>query len=313
MKKFKKLLIAFSAITSTLCLAIGFNACNSPETPAPEPHTHDWGEWITLIKETCTTSGLEMRICQTDSTHSDQRFIPPAHDLVSHEGKTATCTTSGWNEYQTCTRCDYTTYEELAPTAHNFVDGICSCGNADYEKFLVYELNDDKNSYSVGFFTEESFMELADKVEEKLNSDEFQTQEELYEYVYSLAPVLQSTAPLTIPATYNDLPVTAIRAYGFSVSSFESVIIPDTVKTIGDYAFGECSSLTSITIPNSVTAIGNRAFYWCKSLTSVIFESPNGWAVKEYETEISATDLADPTISATYLKSWYCEYYWFRD
>ena len=45
--------------------------------------------------------------------------------------------------------------------------------------------------------------------------------------------------------------------------------IPDSVTTIGDYAFQYCNSLTSITIPDSVTKIGVRAFYWCNSLTSV--------------------------------------------
>ena len=45
--------------------------------------------------------------------------------------------------------------------------------------------------------------------------------------------------------------------------------IPDSVTTIGDYAFQYCNSLTSITIPDSVTKIGNRAFWYCGSLTSV--------------------------------------------
>ena len=46
-------------------------------------------------------------------------------------------------------------------------------------------------------------------------------------------------------------------------------IIPESVTSIGDYAFSVCSSLTSITIPNSVTSIGDDAFYGCSGLTSV--------------------------------------------
>ena len=49
----------------------------------------------------------------------------------------------------------------------------------------------------------------------------------------------------------------------------ESYAIPDSVTTIGDYAFYNCESLTSVTIPDSVTSIGEGAFEWCYSLTSV--------------------------------------------
>ncbi|MBO4252206.1 MAG: leucine-rich repeat domain-containing protein, partial [Clostridia bacterium] len=45
--------------------------------------------------------------------------------------------------------------------------------------------------------------------------------------------------------------------------------IPDSVTSIGDWAFGGCSGLTSVTIGNSVTSIGYGAFYGCSSLTSI--------------------------------------------
>ena len=48
-----------------------------------------------------------------------------------------------------------------------------------------------------------------------------------------------------------------------------STIIPNSVTSIGDWAFADCSSLTSITIPNSVTSIGRGAFDNCSSLTSI--------------------------------------------
>ena len=46
--------------------------------------------------------------------------------------------------------------------------------------------------------------------------------------------------------------------------------IPNSVTTIGDTAFYNCSALTSVTIPNSVTSIGLKAFARCSALTSVI-------------------------------------------
>ena len=46
-------------------------------------------------------------------------------------------------------------------------------------------------------------------------------------------------------------------------------VIPDSVTSIGEYAFRDCKSLTSVTIPDSVTSIGYRAFYYCPAITSV--------------------------------------------
>ena len=45
--------------------------------------------------------------------------------------------------------------------------------------------------------------------------------------------------------------------------------IPNSVTTIKDYAFAQCSGLTSITIPNSVYFIGKKSFEYCSGLTSV--------------------------------------------
>ena len=56
-----------------------------------------------------------------------------------------------------------------------------------------------------------------------------------------------------------------------------SYSIPDSVTSIGDYAFRDCSRLTSITIPDGVTSIGYRAFDGCGSLTSVYISDIASW------------------------------------
>ena len=59
----------------------------------------------------------------------------------------------------------------------------------------------------------------------------------------------------------------------FAPIEIKAYVVPNSVTTIGDWAFVYCSSLTSVEIPNSVTMIGDSAFQNCSSLASV--EIPN--------------------------------------
>jgi hypothetical protein len=79
-----------------------------------------------------------------------------------------------------------------------------------------------------------------------------------------------ASGALVIPSTYEEKPVTSIGDSAFGqCSSLTSVTIPDSVTYIGEGAFYNCSSLTSVTIPDSVTSIGSYAFRDCSSLTSI--------------------------------------------
>ncbi|MBQ2520038.1 MAG: leucine-rich repeat protein [Paludibacteraceae bacterium] len=73
----------------------------------------------------------------------------------------------------------------------------------------------------------------------------------------------QYSATGNIPPWYGDM-VTSDHA-----KNIKSVILPNGLTNLGDYAFADCINLGSITIPSSVTSIGDRAFNDCSGLTFV--------------------------------------------
>ena len=95
---------------------------------------------------------------------------------------------------------------------------------------------------------------------------------------------------LTIPDS-----VTSIGSYAFkSCTSLASVTIGNGVTSIGGWAFSGCTSLTSVIIPDSVTSIGNRAFAGCTSLASVTIG--NGVTSIEGQAFSDCTSLTSVTI-----------------
>ena len=70
--------------------------------------------------------------------------------------------------------------------------------------------------------------------------------------------------------------------------------IPNSVTSIGRYAFSRCSGLTSIEIPNSVTSIGDEAFHQCFDLTSI--DIPSSVTSIGYEAFIDCDNLISITV-----------------
>ena len=99
---------------------------------------HAWGEWNP------NGDGTHTRICTNPNCDAKEENVPcggdsratcirpgtcttcggrydGGHDLVQHAAKAPTCTEKGWDAYETCSRCDYTTYAELPALNHDLV------------------------------------------------------------------------------------------------------------------------------------------------------------------------------------------------
>ncbi|MBO5189283.1 MAG: leucine-rich repeat domain-containing protein, partial [Alistipes sp.] len=117
---------------------------------------------------------------------------------------------------------------------------------------------------------------------------------------------------ITIPNS-----VTSIGEYAFSFcKALTSITIPDSVIEIEIAAFWNCSSLTSITIPSSVTAIGSSTFEGCSSLNSVYCKPTTPPAGSAYMFDDNASDRkiyvpesADDSIIKAYKSATYWRNY----
>ena len=79
----------------------------------------------------------------------------------------------------------------------------------------------------------------------------------------------------TMPSKLGGYSVTAIADNAFSDNSstksmLRTIVLPDTLKTIGANAFKDCVKLESITLPDSVTSIGAGVFSGCSAMEAAI-------------------------------------------
>jgi BspA type Leucine rich repeat region (6 copies)/Divergent InlB B-repeat domain len=100
-----------------------------------------------------------------------------------------------------------------------------------------------------------------------------------------------------VPSTINDMPVTIIANKAFEETEVTSVTIPDTVTSLGNFAFYACSELASVTIPGSVNSIGDSAFDLCTSLGGIVI--PEGVTSMGELTFTECTSLTSATIADT--------------
>lgn len=74
---------------------------------------------------TCTSMAVYYYSCACGLASSTETFTsgainPNNHDLAHHDAQPATCTAVGWEAYDTCSRCTYTTYKETPMVAHTY-------------------------------------------------------------------------------------------------------------------------------------------------------------------------------------------------
>ena len=119
---------------------------------------HAWGEWSSAGNGThirsCTRSNCDAvdtanctggtatcsakAVCVTCGAEYGEKD-PNNHALEQHAAKAPTCTEIGWDAYDTCSRCDYTTYAELPALNHDLKQHAAKAATCTEKGWDAYE------------------------------------------------------------------------------------------------------------------------------------------------------------------------------
>ena len=127
---------------------------------------HAWGEWSSAGNGThirsCTRSNCDAvdtanctggtatcsakAVCVTCGAEYGEKDSNN-HALEQHAAKAPTCTEKGWNAYETCSRCDYTTYAELSALNHDY-QAVTVEPTCETDGYTVFTCSRCKDSYT---------------------------------------------------------------------------------------------------------------------------------------------------------------------
>ncbi len=126
---------------------------------------HAWGEWSSagngMHTRSCTNYCREVdtanctggtatcsakavcEVCGGEYGEKDSNN----HDLEQHAAKAPTCTEKGWDAYETCSRCDYTTYAELPILGHDY-QAVTVEPTCEADGYTIFTCSRCKDSYT---------------------------------------------------------------------------------------------------------------------------------------------------------------------
>lgn len=268
----KRTLSVITALTSALVFAVA--GCGE------EPHVHTyengWSSDETMHWHAATCEHTELKsspnshnfedgvctICDYEKKDSEEGKNP-----VTHEHEYATEWSSNETHHWHAAICEHsdlkTDYDK-----HTFKDGKCTKCKKPEETTPVDppidtpptppdEWEEGENFYG-NTYTDDAGWEY----------------KEIYDPYFKLVGYAISkgsnsaASRVEIPSAFRDLPVMEIYQYGFENFEATEIVIPNSVKTIGYQAFN-ASTVREVVMADSVVTLENSVFYDCTNLTKV--------------------------------------------
>ena len=230
-------------------------------------HTHSFSDWTNYSGngDVPCEERLFYQTCRTCGAIEWKTGVYSMHKFTTIESITATCADKG-SETKKCTLCGFIETKEIPTIRHSYATSYTSNNLFHWYECTVCADKKDEAKHTEGAdgFCKHCTQALAPTEGVIYDISRDGTYAEVIGYEGAATRV-------SIADTYNGVPVTSIYKAVFSYKNFiTTVSIPDSVTSIGDSAFCDCTSLTNVTIGNSVTSIGDSAFSHCSILTSIV-------------------------------------------
>ncbi|MBE6790065.1 MAG: hypothetical protein E7535_02610 [Ruminococcaceae bacterium] len=218
---------------------------------------HNYGEWIDEIPADCENNGTlghyNCSVCgkyfDSEKAVLDSLVIPAlTHDLETVPGQLPTCENIGWAEYQRCTRdgCDYSTYEEIPATDHDYVGTVKTPATCTADGVMTYTCsNDASHTYEVAIKADghKFINNVAYKAPECLvNGNEAYKQCSVCNKYFAAAEEAFSDAAHDSTADF------VIDMTGHTEATKQEIITTATCQVKGDYRIITYCSVCNVTI-----------------------------------------------------------------
>ena len=218
------------------------------------------------VAATCTESGYNAYESCTRCNYSTYVEAPAlGHDLIAHQAKDATCTELGWKAYKACSRCNYTTYESIPALGHDYISHKGKEAKCDESGYADYE-----TCSRCDYTTYEEIPALGHSFGDGscLKCGEMDPDYSIY-FVFTEL----SGGTYSIKQSLETMP--------------EKIRIPAMrngkyITEIAETGFKKSTALKSVVIPHSITSIGTQAFSDCSALEEIFVSRENKNYYSEY-------------------------------
>lgn len=132
--------------TATCTAKAVCEACGG-EYGEKDPNNHDLVQHAAKAP-TCTEIGWDTYDRCIRCDYTTRKELPALnHDLKQHAAKAPTCTEKGWSAYETCSRCNHTTYVELSALNHDY-QAVTVDPTCEADGYTVFTCSRCKDSYT---------------------------------------------------------------------------------------------------------------------------------------------------------------------